>query len=98
MRAVRDTGGAYIEVSDQEILDAIPVLAREAGVFAEPAGAASHAGLVKAVNQGLVSPEEHIVVLVTGNGLKDVASAMKVAGQGSVIEPTLDAVRQVISK
>jgi threonine synthase len=77
MAAVVETGGAYITVSDEEILAAIPALARGSGVFAEPAGAASHAGLVKAVEQGLVEADERIVVLNTGSGLKDVAGAMK---------------------
>ena len=49
LAAVRETDGAYIKVTDDEILAAIPVLARGSGVFAEPAGAAAYAGLVKAV-------------------------------------------------
>ena len=77
MAAVRETGGAYIQVSDEEILAAIPALARGSGVFAEPAGAAAYAGLLRALDDGLVRPDERIVVLVTGNGLKDVASAMQ---------------------
>jgi len=77
MAAVRETDGAYIQVTDEEILAAIPALARGCGVFAEPAGAAPYAGLVKAMNEGLIKPDERVVVLVTGSGLKDVASAMK---------------------
>lgn len=72
-----ETDGMYLTVSDEEILQAIPKLARGAGVFAEPAGAAAYAGLIKAVNNGDVSSAETIVVLNTGNGLKDIASAMK---------------------
>ena len=77
MAAVKETGGAYVTVSDDEILTAIPALARGCGVFAEPAGATAYAGLVKAVAQGLVAADERIVVLNTGSGLKDVAGAMK---------------------
>ena len=77
MAAVRETGGAYLTVSDDEILAAIPTLARGSGVFAEPAGAAAYAGLVKAVANDMVSPDERIVVLNTGSGLKDVNGAMK---------------------
>ena len=69
MRAVTETDGAFISVTDDEILTAIPALARQTGVFAEPAGAAAYAGLVKAVNEGLVSAHERIVVINTGNGL-----------------------------
>jgi len=77
LAAVNETGGAYFSVEDEDILRAIPELARGAGVFAEPAGAAAYAGLVKAVDQRLVSKDETIVVLATGNGLKDVAGAMQ---------------------
>jgi threonine synthase len=77
MAAVRETGGAYLRVSDDEILAAIPTLARGSGVFAEPAGAAAYAGLVAAADRGLVGSNDRVVVLNTGSGLKDVASAMK---------------------
>ena len=77
MAAVKETDGAYVTVTDDEILAAIPALARGSGVFAEPAGATAYAGLVKAVERGLVGADERIVVLNTGSGLKDVAGAMK---------------------
>ena len=97
LRAVRETGGAFLRVTDEEILAAIPALAQGCGVFAEPAAAAAYAGLVKAVEQGLVDPNECVVVLSTGSGLKDVASAMKaVKEQPVVVEPTLTAVRQAL--
>ncbi len=77
LRAVRESRGAFIKVSDDEILAAIPALARGCGIFAEPAGAAAYAGLVKAVANGTVRRDERIVVLATGSGLKDIASAIK---------------------
>lgn len=98
LAAVRETEGAYIKVSDEEILAAIPVLGQNAGVFAEPAGAASYAGLVKAVADGLVNPDERIVVLVTGNGLKDVASARKSVGEPFVVNKDLADVKRVASQ
>ncbi len=102
MAAVKETGGAYLTVSDEEILAAIPALARGCGVFAEPAGAAAYAGLVKAISQELVSPEERIVVINTGNGLKDVASAMKavdlVGTRPHRVVPTLDDLKRVIEE
>ncbi|HRV92548.1 MAG TPA: pyridoxal-phosphate dependent enzyme, partial [Anaerolineae bacterium] len=102
MRAVRETQGAFISVTDEEILAAIPALARPTGVFAEPAGAAAYAGLVKAVNEGLVSANERIVVINTGSGLKDVASAMKaveqVGTQPQRVEPSLAALEQLIER
>ena len=98
LAAVRETHGAYLKVSDEEILAAIPVLGQSTGVFAEPAGAASYAGLVKAVAAGLVNPDERIVVLVTGNGLKDVASARKSVGEPFVVNKDLNDVKRVASQ
>jgi len=95
---VRETGGAFIRVSDEEILAAIPALARGCGVFAEPAAAAAYAGLVKAVEQGLVDPDERVVVLATGSGLKDVAGAMKAVGQPYTVAPDLDDVKRVVGE
>ncbi len=95
LAAVRETGGAYIKVTDEEILAAIPVLARGSGVFAEPAAAAAYAGLERAVSQGLVGPEERIVVLSTGNGLKDIASARKSVGEPFVVDKSLAAVKRI---
>ncbi|MCC7355985.1 MAG: threonine synthase [Anaerolineae bacterium] len=98
LRAVRETGGAYLAVTDEEILDAMRLLARGAGVFAEPAGATAYAGLVQAEHAGQVDSGERVVVLVTGNGLKDVASAIKATGQAQRIAPTMDAVRAAVPK
>jgi len=95
VRAVRETQGAYVTVSDEEVLEAMRKLAREEGVFAEPAGATGYAGLAKAVRENLVDYEEEIVVVVTGNGLKDIHAAVKAAGKASLIEPNLDAIRHM---
>ncbi|MEA2011112.1 MAG: pyridoxal-phosphate dependent enzyme, partial [Actinomycetota bacterium] len=101
MAAVTETGGAYVRVSDDEILAAIPILARGSGVFAEPAGATPYAGLVTAVERGLVGADDHVVILATGSGLKDVASALKaVAAIGTTpmqIDPTLDSLRAALN-
>jgi threonine synthase len=86
---VRETGGEYITVSDEEILDAMRVLARSAAVFGEPAGVAAFAGLRKMLREGRINPDERIVVLVTGNGLKDVGSAIKATGKPHLIDPTV---------
>jgi threonine synthase len=85
-------------VPDTDILSAMRSLAREAAVFAEPAGAAAYAGLVKAVAQGRVQPEDRVVILNTGNGLKDVRAAMQAAGEAVVIEPRLEAMRKALGR
>ena len=100
LAAVTETNGAYVCISDDEILNAIPALARGVGVFAEPAGAAAYAGLVKAVADGLVQPDERIVVLNTGNGLKDIKNTMTsvemVGSKPHHIEPTLETLKRII--
>jgi threonine synthase len=102
MAAVKETMGAYLAVTDEEILAAIPALARGCGVFAEPAGAAAYAGLLKAIGEGLVSPDERIVVINTGNGLKDVSSAMKAVEQVGTrpyrVAPDLDDLKRVLAE
>jgi threonine synthase len=97
MRAVVQTGGMYVAVSDEEILEAMRVLGRQAAVFAEPAGATGFAGLLKLLRDGAIDPSERIVVLVTGNGLKDTETAIKAAGEPYLIEPTLEAVKALVS-
>ncbi|MCB9446010.1 MAG: threonine synthase [Ardenticatenaceae bacterium] len=102
LAAVTETNGAYVCVTDDEILEAIPALARGTGVFAEPAGATAYAGLTKAVADGLVSANDRIVVLNTGNGLKDVASAMKsvelVGTKANRVAPNLADLKKVMEK
>ncbi len=95
VRAVRETGGAFLTVSDDDILAAIPELARVEGIFSEPAASAAYAGLKKAVKLGLVRRADTTVCLLTGSGLKDVPSAMKTAGSGTVIQPTLEALKRL---
>ena len=96
LRAATETGGAYIAVPDSTILDAIAELGRDAAVFAEPAGAAAYAGLLSAVENNLLAEGDRVVVLNTGNGLKDVARAMDAAGEPLVIEPTLAALQSAL--
>ena len=95
VRAAKETGGTYGNVSDAEILKAIAQLG-SVGVFAEPAGATAYAGLVKAASSGLVGGEDPILVLNTGSGLKDVRAAMQAVQAPPVIEPTLEAVKKLL--
>jgi threonine synthase len=79
MNAVTQTGGAFLTVTDREILEAIPAVARGCGVFGEPAAAAAWAGARAAASLGLIGGEDRVVVVNTGNGLKDVAAAAHAA-------------------
>jgi threonine synthase len=95
VKAVQESNGTGILVSDEKILQSILTVARGAGIFAEPAGATAYAGLEKMRAEGTIGDDETVVCLVTGNGLKDVKSAIKVAGEPISIQPTLDSFRQV---
>ncbi|HPI98088.1 MAG TPA: pyridoxal-phosphate dependent enzyme, partial [Synergistales bacterium] len=97
LRAVRKSGGDVITVSDQDILDAIPELARETGVFGEPAGVTGFAGFRKMAERGEIGRDQRIAFIVTGNGLKDIASAQKAVGDPFVVDPDLDELEKLFS-
>ena len=95
VRAAKETGGTYVNVSDDEIIRSIAELGR-VGVFAEPAGATAYAGLVRAAASGVVGSEDPILVMNTGSGLKDVRAAMKAVVEAPIIEPSLEAVKKLL--
>ncbi len=97
LRAATQTGGAYLVVKDEAILQAIASLGR-VGVFSEPAAATAYAGLQKALTDSLVTSEEPTLVLLTGSGLKDVKAAMQAAGEAPVIKPNLQALNDFLNK
>lgn len=84
---VRDAKGAFIRVSDEEITDAMKASGRLAGVFAEPAAAAAIAGVRRAASDGVIAPHEDALAVVTGNGLKDIRTAISIAGAATDVEP-----------
>jgi threonine synthase len=96
LRAVRETNGAFLAVSDDEIVQAIPALARLTGVFAEPAASAVFAGAQRAVQSGIIQPDERVVLLITGNGLKDVKRAQTSVSGGAHVKPDLLSIRQAL--
>ena len=90
LMAIRESNGIAVNVSDEEILAAQRLLGRTCGVFGEPAGVTGAAALKKACEEGLIPHDATVVSVVTGNGLKDVANAIKSAGEPIHIEPDLD--------
>jgi threonine synthase len=80
LRAVRASGGAFVAVTDDAILEAMREAGRRAGVFGEPAGVAGLAGLRQAAADGLVGRRHTALAVVTGSGLKDVRTAIRAAG------------------
>jgi threonine synthase len=98
LRAVRETHGAYIAVADAAILAAIPDLAQHTGIFAEPAAAATLAGLRQAQLEGAVSTEERVGLLITGSGLKDIYAAMRSVGGAQRVEASIEDVRRAVEQ
>ena len=92
--AVRSTGGAYVSVSDEVILEAMRQLARRAAVFAEPAAAAAVAGIRVAVDAGYLDRSERVVAVISGSGLKDVRAAGRAVARPEPIDCTLDALAE----
>ncbi len=76
MEAMRASGGGVAAVTDSQILAAYAMLAREEGVFCEPASAASVAGLIARAEAGDFTPGETVVCVLTGHGLKDPDTAI----------------------
>ena len=90
LMAIRESNGVVVNVSDAEIMAAQKLLGRTCGVFGEPAGVTGTAGVKKLLEQGKISPDSTIVSVVTGNGLKDVANAIKACGEPISIPSDMD--------
>jgi threonine synthase len=84
-------------VDDAEILEAMRITARLGGVFGEPAGVTGIAGLKKAAALGIVRQSESALAVITGNGLKDIASARQAAGDPIEVEPDLAALKKALA-
>ena len=82
-RALRATKGMAIIVSDEEIVNAQKLLSRSIGIFPEPAGAASLAGLIKAREEGKVDLSEKCIIIITGSGMKNIESIKQWSSQNS---------------
>ena len=95
---VRASRGAMLAVEDDEILEAMRQTARLGAVFGEPAGVAGVAGLRAAVARGLVPRDATALVVITGNGLKDIRTAVLAAGRPHDVHPTLDAVEAIVRR
>ena len=92
LEALKDSQGWIEIVTDEEILRAYRLLAREEGIFMEPASAATVAGLVKMVKAGRVDPGSTLVLTLTGHGLKDPDTALESATRPTSVPASVDAV------
>ncbi|MGZ4677064.1 MAG: threonine synthase [Acidimicrobiia bacterium] len=89
--AVRQTEGGFAAVTDDEVVDAIRLLARTEGIFAETAGGVTIATLAKLAAKGTIRSDERVVAYVTGHGLKTLDAVVGQVGPTATIAPTLDA-------
>ena len=94
LRAVSASGGAWNAVSDEDILATMGILGRSEGVFGEPAGVTATAGVMKAVQQGIIKPNETVTTISTGSGLKDVKNALRAAGRPHKCAPSIEALEK----
>ena len=90
LNAIRESNGIVVNVSDAEIMAAQKLLGRTCGVFGEPAGVTGTAGIKKLCEQGILTKEDTVVSVVTGNGLKDVANAIAACGEPISIPSDMD--------
>ena len=94
---IRRSGGACAAVTDAEIVDAIGLLARTEGIFAETAGGVTIATLAKLAAEGVIRSDERVVAMVTGHGLKTVEALADVVGPTATIAPTLDSFAEAMA-
>jgi len=98
VKAILLSGGEAVSVPDEEILTAIPDMARSTGVFAEPAAAAPWAAVKQMLRDDTIKADELVVCIVSGSGLKDVPHARAVAGKPLLIDPSIDALREALAR
>ncbi|MBI3951877.1 MAG: threonine synthase [Acidobacteria bacterium] len=96
LRAMHDSGGLGLTVKDEEILHALSKLARDTGIFAEPAAAAAYAGFLKLAESGGLESDERLLVMITGNGLKDIPAARRVAREPMSTKPELGGLENLL--
>jgi threonine synthase len=90
LNTLHESNGIAVDVSDEEILKAMTILARNTGVFGEPAGVTGFAGLMKLAREGVIGKNESVALIVSGSGLKDIKSAQKAISRPEKMKPQLD--------
>lgn len=90
LRAVENSHGSWISVPDTEIINAMSLLGKTEGIFGEPAAVTSLAGLKKALEKGIISKDESVTIIITGNGLKDPNNAQKAISKPELMEPNIN--------
>ena len=96
LTAIKESNGTAMTVSDEEILDSQMLLAKSEGIFAEPTGAVSLAGLRKLLRKGIVDRKQTVVFEVTGTGLKDFKTVASLYRDLSSVQATTSEVERVM--
>lgn len=98
VNAVRESNGAYVTASDDEIMRAVLLTGRLTGVFAEPAAATTVAGIGVARERGILDAKANVLAMITGNGLKDIQGALRAVGEPNDVPPSIDAVSKIVEQ
>ena len=98
LNAVNTSGGWMVDVTDDEILRAMKLLAQRTGVFGEPAGVTGFAGILKMHEENMFTGDERVACIVSGSGLKDIKSAALAAGKAHTVAPSLAEIAKVLGK
>ncbi len=98
VKAVIQSDGEAITVPDEEILAAIPEIARSTGIFAEPAASAPWAGVMQMVREDKIDEDELVVCIVSGSGLKDIKNAAAAVGKPMTVDLSLESVRDALAR
>lgn len=98
LRRIRESEGGGVTVFDEAIIESIARLARSSGVFAEPAAAASLAGLDAALEAGVIDRSERVVLVVTGTGLKDRDAAARAVSLPEAVAPSIGALAERLAR
>lgn len=96
IRAVRESGGVFEAVRDDEVVEGMKLLAETEGIFAETAGGVTIATLKRLVDKGFIGRHDRTVALVTGNGLKTQEAVVDAVGTPIRIRPNLDELKEVV--
>lgn len=96
VNAAKESKGFIDSVTDDEILEAYSMLTKEEGIFAEPASAASLAGIIKTYKAGKLNKGDIVVSVLTGNGLKDPDNAIKISPAPIKAENNIEEIRKII--
>jgi threonine synthase len=97
-KAVEKSSGAWIAITDEQILESMKQLGSSEGIFGEPAGVAALAGVKEAIKTKIIRENETVTIIMTGNGLKDPLNAQKAVKAPTLVKPRLEDLKQIIEE